>query len=506
MRRDYSYPLRVAADKYPEGVALVGNSERWTFREMNAAADRLAVAFEQQGLTGRSVVLLLQNEPKSVITYLALARVGAISVPVNPRLLADEIGFLIQDTEAGALIADAAFADLASELTCKYKTVDQSIMVNVGVDVTDGTRLEEFLEGDEARPATDVDPASVATIIYTSGTSGVPKGVERTHDANLWAIVNAALAQQRSPDDIELFVLPLFGIAFIFQVMPMILCGGTTVLDGAFDPERAWELIERHRATRVFLAPTMLDSMLAVEGHKKRNVSSLQVLNTAYEFPDRVRKAALARFGPIVRYMYGLTEAQLCVSSPEEFAEDASNAGRPMGMMRIRIVDDDHRPLNAREVGEIAMEGPSVMAGYHGRPQSTAEIFVDGWLYTGDLGYLDDLGCLHVVGRKKAMIKTGGLSVDPFEVENVISDFPAVREVAIVGVPHDHWGEQVVAFVAVSVSAETSEEEIMMYAKTRIAGFKCPKRVWFVEKLPRSPIGKVLRDRLQVEAVERAGI
>ena len=158
-------------------------------------------------------------------------------------------------------------------------------------------------------------------LVYTSGTSGFPKGVSRTHDANLWTCVNTALGQTRFPDDIEIFVLPLFGIAFIFQVMPLLMSGGTIVLDGPFDPARTWELLEAHRATRVFLAPTMLDSMLAVDGHEQRDVSSLRVLNTAYEFPERVRNRASERFGDIIAYMYGLTEAQLCVrrraSSPK---------------------------------------------------------------------------------------------------------------------------------------------------------------------------------------------
>jgi acyl-CoA synthetase (AMP-forming)/AMP-acid ligase II len=477
-------------------VAFAYREERWTYRDVEAATERLAAAFERRGLTGERVVLLLQNEPKTVMTYLALARAGAVSVPVNPRLLLDEIAFVVDDSGAVAIVADAAFADNAAELLQRCEAVERLFTVN---GAADGERIEE-LAREPGMPAVDVDPASVALIAYTSGTSGFPKGVERTHDANLWACVNSQLGQPRLHEDTEVFVLPHFGIAFIFQVMPMILAGGTTVLDGVFDPARAWDLLERHRATRAFLAPTMIDSMLAVEGQEQRDVSALRILNTAYEFPQRVREAAAKRFGDIIAYMYGLTEAQLTCSTPAQFAADPSDAGHPMGMMRIRIVDEQRNPVESGVVGEIAMEGPSLMSGYHGRAEATAEVLADGWLYTGDLGYLDEHGRLHVAGRKKEIIKTGGLSVDPVEVENVILGFPGVREAAVVGVPDDHWGEQVVAFVATASSVD--EGELLGFVKSQVAGFKCPKRVWLVSELPRNPTGKVQRGRLRAQAVE----
>ena len=286
---------------------------------------------------------------------------------------------------------------------------------------------------------------SPAMMVYTSGTTGFPKGVVRTHDANLWATVNAALGQPRSSADTEVFVLPLFGIAFIFQVMPMILQGGTVVLDGAFDAARTWELLERHRATRVFLAPTMLDTMLALEGHESRDVSSLHTLNTAYEFPEAVRRRTQERFGDIVHYMYGLSEAQLCCSEENEFAADPTNAGHAQGMMRVKRRRREPRAVAARR-GRRDRDGGPVA---HDRlPQPwTDDTIAAGWLYTGDLGYVDESGRVHMTGRKKEMIKTGGFSVDPIEVEKAILGFPGVREAAVVGAPDEHWGEVVVAFV-----------------------------------------------------------
>jgi acyl-CoA synthetase (AMP-forming)/AMP-acid ligase II len=218
-----------------------------------------------------------------------------------------------------------------------------------------------------------------------------------------------------------------------------------------------------------------------------------------------VRTAATERFGEILAYMYGLTEAQLCCSTPAQFAQDPTNAGHPMGLMRIRVVDDEHRPLDTGAVGEITLDAPSVMAGYHGREDATEEALVDGWLYTGDLGYLDERGRVHVVGRKKSMIKTGGFSVDPVEVENALLAYPGVREAAVVGVADEHWGEQVVAFASPADALAGAEGEVLAFLKSRIAAYKCPKRLGLLPELPKNATGKIERARLRALAEQGEG-
>jgi len=217
-----------------------------------------------------------------------------------------------------------------------------------------------------------------------------------------------------------------------------------------------------------------------------------------------VRMRAAERFGAIIAYMYGLTEAQLCVSTPGEFADDPSNAGHPMGMMRVRVVDENRVPVAAGEVGEIAMQGPSLMSGYYGREEATAEVLADGWLYTGDLGYLDEAGRIHIAGRKKEIIKSGGFTVDPVEVERALLAYEGVLEAAVVGMPDEHWGEVVVAFVAASPSADVSQPELLAFVKSRVASFKCPKQVVFMPALPKNPMGKIERGRLRAQAAEIA--
>lgn len=501
MSRDFSYPLRVAADKFGARTAFVYRGRRWTFDEFDRATDRLAAAFERKALTGRTVVVLLLNEPLAVMTYLALARAGAISVPVNPNLLPHEIAYIVEDSGSTVIVADRSVSGTARDIVTADNRVEWLLTANEPTATIGEERLEDMAE-EVGTPSTVVDPNSDASIVYTSGTSGFPKGVVRTHDANLWTTVNSVMGQRRECDDVEVFVLPLFGIAFVFQVMPMVSAGGTVVLDGSFDPERTWDLIEKHRATRIFLAPTMIDSLLSVAGHESRDVSSLKVINTAYEFPDRIRRAAEARFGPIVAYMYGLTEAQLCVSTPAEFAADASNAGHAMGLMRVRVFDDDRHQVEQGVRGEIALSGPSLMSRYHGREEATAETLIDGWLFTGDLGYLDEDGRVHIVGRKKEIIKSGGFSVDPVEVENVLLDIPGVVDAAVIGVPDEHWGERSVAFLV--ASEPLSQEAVRAFVKTRAASYKVPKQVFFVSVLPRTPTGKVQRGQLRSRAQESA--
>src|SRR5882757_1306183 len=212
--------------------------------------------------------------------------------------------------------------------------------------------------------ADDGEERAPATIIYTSGTTGFPKGVVRSHCANAWNAVNSALGSPRSVGDVELFNLPIFGIGFLHFLVPALLGGATVVLDGAFDPARAWELLERRRATRTFLAPTMISAMLAQPGHDQRDLAALEIVYTAYAFPERLRKAALTRFGEVFVYMYGLTEAQLTCARREDFAADPTSVGRSMGVSEVAVLDPTGAPRPVGEVGEIAFAGPALMSRY----------------------------------------------------------------------------------------------------------------------------------------------
>jgi fatty-acyl-CoA synthase len=489
---DYSYPLYCSCRRNGGRTAIIGRGgEEVTYAELERRIAAVAAGLRELGLGGATVATLTANDPETVELYMALARVGAVTVSINTRLSAAEKRFLVEDSGATAIVADTEFLTAATALADEVDGVRPPLPVG-GTGGAQPSLHELRLTPPGPPPgADDGDERAAATITYTSGTTGFPKGVVRSHRANAWNAVNSALGAPRSPADVEVFNLPAFGIGFLHFAMPALLGGATLVLDGSFDPARAWELLERHRATRTFLAPTMISAMLAVPGNEQRDLGSLATVYTAYAFPDRLRRAAVERFGEVFVYMYGLTEAQLTCATATEFVSVPTSVGRSMGVSEVAVLGADGAPLSEGEVGEIAFAGPSLMSDYHGQPEATAEVLGDGWLRTGDLGRRDGDGNLHYVGRSKEMIKTGGFSVDPVEVENAILTREEVLEAAVLGVEDEHWGEEVVAVVALREGHELEPEDVRAACRSRIAAFKVPKRVLVVPELPKNATGKV---------------
>lgn len=491
---DASYPLLCACERFRDRPAVIDRAGTVTFRELERRIAGLTAGLRRAGHGGRTVGLLLGNRVEVVEAYMALARAGCVAVPINTRLSEDEQAFIVADARVELLIADERERERALSLARRT-----SLAVLPVVAGGDGPSLQRLRATAADLPPSDRDgdDDAPATIIYTSGTTGFPKGVVRSHRANVWNAVNSALGSPRRPGEVELFNLPAFGIGFLHFLVPALLGGATVVLDDAFDPARAWELIERHRPTRTFLAPTMIAAMLGVDGQEDADASSLELIYTAYAFPERLRRAALERFGPRFSYMYGLTEAQLTCSTTERFVADPTDVGTTMGVSRVAVLDGTGIPVADGETGEIGFAGPSVMTGYHENPQATADVVRGDWVLTGDLGRYDERGHLHFVGRSKEIIKTGGFSVDPIEVENAILTLDAVVEAAVVGVEDDYWGEAVVAFV---VGEGLTVDGVRAACRERLAAFKVPKRVIVVDALPKNPTGKVERGRLRAIA------
>jgi len=496
---DTAYPIRVAASKFRQRDALVYRGHRLTFGQLDQQIDRLARGFVEAGLHGKTIASVLHNDPRTICLFLAAARAGAVTVPINNRLTASEISFIVKDSDAEVLFIDREIFDGVPGLQELLPETVRPVVLEAEYD--GGT--EEF--GGFLGPASpdefavDIDEGSPATIIYTSGTSGFPKGVVRSHTANLWAIANSLIGSPRSPDgDVELFALPLFGIGFIYQVMPTLLSGGTVVLDRAFDPRRTWEILAGESVTRCFLAPTMIAALLDIEEQEAFDVSALKTILVAYEFSERLRNRAIERFGNVFINMYGLTEAQLCAGAPNDFATDPTAAGRPMGLARVRIVDSDFRPLPQGEVGEIGFETPAAMTEYKGLDEETQRVVRGSMVMTGDLGYLDEDGALHFAGRRKEIIKSGGFSIDPVEIENAIHELEFVTEAAVVGLKDERWGERVVAFVVTDDGTE-DDEAVRQHCRARLAAFKVPKEVRFLPTLPKNATGKIQRAGLRAQ-------
>ncbi|CAB4877893.1 unannotated protein [freshwater metagenome] len=483
---DWSYPLLAACERHPRRTAIRHRGSALTFGELEERITRTASALHAVGAGGRAVGWLLPTAPAAIEISMGLARAGALAVPLNPRLNAAEIAFICSDSKVEVLIVGPEFAALAEAVVALTDSPPR---------VFTAQELDAHADPASSPDGWLIDDDAPATVTYTSGTTGLPKGVVRTHRANAWNVMNSALGSPRTSTDVELFTLPAYGIGLLHFAIPVLLGGAMLVLDDEFDAARTWRLLAEERATRAFLAPTMMSSMLEVPGHEDLDLSALEVIYTAYEFSARLRERALGRFGDIFVSMYGLTEAQLTCAAVGDLTRKPGSVGTAMGAARMRVVAEDGTPLPAGEVGEIALHGPSVMSGYHRRPEDTAAALRDGWLHTGDLGFIDADGDLHYAGRSKEMIKTGGFSVDPREVEQVLLGIPGIEQAAVLGIADEHWGEMVIAIVAPTGAVDAAA--ITSACRERLAGFKVPKRIHELDVLPVNATGKVERGRLR---------
>lgn len=494
---DWSFLLRAACERHGSRLAIRYRDLTLSFEELEHQI--AAIAGGLQELPHGPVASLLANVPVAIELPMALARSGRVGVPVNGRLTADEMEYILRDSRVKSVIVDSDSLPRAIEL--RKRIGDLQIVLSGGGDLSPGVlELKQLQGAGNARTsgAREVPDEQTASIIYTSGTSGFPKGVLRTHRANAWNIANSALGSPRTPQDRELFNLPAFGIGLLHFAIPALLCGATVILDHSFHPDRVWQILREQEVSRTFLAPTMIDSMLGSEQDDGDPLPRLQIIYTAYEFSARLRQRALARFGNRFVNMYGLTEAQLTCAQPGEFERKPTSVGKSMGAMRIAILDEKGSELARGETGEIAIGGPASMSGYHGLEAETASALREDWVLTGDLGYVDQDGDLHFCGRKKDIIKTGGFSVDPVEVENAVLTLASVAEASVIGVPDDHWGEMVIAFVVAADGAmPPSEAQVREACRQRLASFKVPKAVQVLPALPKNATGKVERGRLR---------
>ena len=337
--------------------------------------------------------------------------------------------------------------------------------------------------------------------MYTSGTTGRPKGALLTHDNHLWNVVNSlSFGRGLRETDVTVTVAPMFHIGGLgVHTLPLLYVGGTNVLLPSFDPLRTLEAMSRERATVQFMVPAMWAALMSVPGFDGFDLSSLELaVSGGAPCPLPVIDFFQGKGLPF-QEGFGMTETAPLVSvlDADHVKEKAGSIGRAVFHVRARIVDDTDRDARTDDVGELVLRGPNVFAGYWGMPEATAEAFRGGWFHTGDLGRMDAEGFITLVDRKKDMIITGGENVYPIEVEQVLYRHDAVREVAVVGVPDDRWGETPVAVVALQDGTETTAEELIAYSRERLAHFKCPTRVEFVSELPRNATGKVLKTVLR---------
>jgi long-chain acyl-CoA synthetase len=488
--------IRRHAARRPRAVALRHGERELTYADLDARSNRLAQALLAHGVgVGTRVAYLDRSSPEVVELLFAASKVGAVLVPLNWRLAVPELSAVLADSGAPVLIAGPAFREVAERVRPPH-------LVVVGED------YERWLEAHEpSDPGGRGDAEDVIVQMYTSGTTGVPKGVLTTH-GNLAVTAQTSLRWAFDERSVSLTPLPMFHIGGIGWAYCGLWHGATTVLVSEFDAAAVLDVIEHQRVTNAVLVPTMLQMLTAVPGAAERDYSALRsIAYGAAPITTPVLKASLRTFGCALFGLYGLTETTGGVIALEPEDHDPGgprehllrSAGRPYPWVELRIVDPASTvALPPRSVGEVWLRGPNVTPGYFNRPAETAAALApDGWLRTGDGGYVDEDGYLFLTDRIKDMIVSGGENVYPVEVEEALAQHSDVADVAVIGVPDGRWGEAVKALIIPRRGARPAPEDLIAFARERLAGYKLPRSVDFVEELPRTPSGKVLKRELR---------
>ncbi len=501
--------LEQTAKKYPDKDALIypRRDQHWTFEEFDTKANQLANALADEGIEkGDRVSTMLHNGTEIVLTVFACAKLGAVFNPLNYRLPAGEIEYILNDAESSALIFEEATQDAVADARDSLDTVDLYFSIDEDGPSWAGDFYDVLSSGSTERPDTVVEEDDIYAFIYTSGTTGRPKGVVHEHrdmvEHNLICIGEGGIRR----DDVGLSAFPLYHCAELQAALfPRIHVGATSIIHHDFDPVRALQAIDEHDVTLFFAAPTGWNGLLQAADKVDADLSSLRLgLYGAAPMPREILDGCMDVFDAGYLQAYGMTEIGPCgvFQYPEDQVSKQGSAGLPALNHDLRIVEPDGDPTDEvaqGEVGEILFAGPCTMREYWNRPDATAESLreADGqeWYYTGDLGYRDEDGYLFVVDRKDDMIITGGENVYPTEIEDVLFTHDDVVEAAVVGEPHEEWGEQVVAYVV----GDTSEQALDQYLKESeaLADFKRPRAYHFVDELPKNPSGKVQKFKLR---------
>jgi acyl-CoA synthetase (AMP-forming)/AMP-acid ligase II len=496
----------------PERDCIVFDGKRWTYSQLNDRVNRLAHALLQKGAKkGECIGLLHVNCHQYVETYFASAKIGAVFVPLNFRAKADELAYMISHAEAKVLFVGNRYLDLVNSIRPQLTCVKEFVPI-------EGSEYEDPMSAAPSDEVfSDIGDEDITILMYTSGTTGKPKGVPLRHDAfATYALDNVEPA---SPDIEErnLLTVPLYHVAGIQAMLAAIYGGRTLVLMRQFEVKEWMETIQREKATRAMLVPTMLKRVIDDPDFAKHDLSSLKVITYgAAPMPFEVIRKAIDVM-PWARFInaFGQTETASTITTlgpedhiikgtEEEKAKKlkrlTSSIGRPLPDVEIRILDEEGKALPPGEVGEIVAKGPRVMAGYWKDEQKTSQVMTPhGWLRTADMGWIDEEGYIYLAGRADDMIIRGGENISPEEVENVLLSHSKVEDAAVIGVPDTEWGQQPRAVVVLKKGEAVTSEDIIEHCRTRLAGFKRPRSVVFIDALPRSPMGKVLRKKLREE-------
>ncbi len=493
-------------------IAYVGSESglRLTFAELNGRANRIANALIDLGVSkGDRVGILMMNSAEYLESYFAIAKIGGVVVPLNWRLVADELEFILKDSGCTVLLYGDEFTALVDDLNSRGDKTDINYWIH-----SQATHLPAFAKdyellreaASDAEPPIGAEDDDLLYIMYTSGTTGLPKGVVHTHTTTFWALVTWMVSADMHDRDVFLAALPMFHVGALTPITINVYCGTTSVVMREFEPARAWELIHEEKITTSILVPAMLNFMIQVPDLDDYDISSLRWIECgAAPLPVSLIEQYLA-IGIDVQQIYGLTEAcgPACIIAGEDAVRKIGSTGRGFFHTDIRVVTEDGSDVEPEEQGEVWVRGKHIMKEYWNRPDATAEtITQDGWLRTGDVAMIDADGFIYIKDRIKDMIISGGENVYPAEIENVILSHPDVVEVAVIGQPSEKWGESPFA-VVVSKNDALTVDDILAHCDGKLARFKLPKGGAFIDVIPRNANGKVLKRLLREQYSETA--
>ncbi len=491
--------LTRSARLYPDKISLIFDGRHWTYRQLNSRVNRLANLFTSLGLRkGDKVAMLARNGNEYIETYYALAKIGIWMVPINYRLQPSEIALRLTHSDTQAIILGTEYVDRFLELNPEAKkNIGDRILVLGDSNPPHGFPSYETLLAkiQDQEPEIFIEPEDPLYIGYTAGTTGRSKGAIITNRAILSGFLYKTLDYGFNKNDITLNPGPFWHSAPRDFACLHLYLGGTAVIMKEFRAEEYLATVEKHKVTNGFLVPTMYKMITDLPGNKRYDTSSLRILlSGGSPLPTPVKESCVQRFGPILHEFYAATETRIMTNiSPEEMEKKGRSVGRPIWDVEIRILDDEGKDLPTGEVGEIFVRGPSLFSGYYKDEEKTQECYRNGWFTLGDMGRFDEEGYLYIVDRKQDMVISGGENIYPSEIEDVVLAHPKVAEAAVIGIPHEKWGEALKAFLVLKPGEKATEEEILRFCATRLADYLKPKSVEFVSELPRSPVGKVLK-------------
>ncbi len=497
--------LSKSAEKFGEKAAIVWNDKEYSFKDLDSMSNRFAHALLQKGLTkGDRVCIFMQNSPEFVISHFGIIKAGCITVPLNVMYRRRELVHMVNDSGATVMVTSEGNLPYVLEVRNDLKSLREIIVTSSNVPegcLSFHRLLENSVDKPTAVRNADED---VAVICYTSGTTGSAKGAMITHSNFISNISTLSQLWELTDRDRLMMALPMFHVHGLgIAVHGMVYCGYTMVLLERFDAKRVMEGIDKYKCTVFMGVPTMYIKLLELDDCKY-DLSSMRLWTVgSAPMPLDAMEKFKERYGFELLERYGMTETAVVIASnPLRGKRKPGSVGLPIPGVEVKIVDDEDNPLPVNEVGEIVVRGPNVMKGYWNRPQETEEAFRNGWFHTGDLGKIDEEGYLHIVGRKKEMIISGGFKVFPREVEEVLHTHPKVKEVAVVGIPDPVRGESVKAYIVLKDGATATEKELDEFCRNNLAAFKVPRIYEFVSTIPRTPSGKILNRLLSQAKVK----